>query len=60
MKPFPHNLNLGYGLCKCKNCKRRKAKRVNHNTAMRMKAKTDANKEANDSNVQPPEGSDHG
>lgn len=48
MKPFPHDLNLGYGLCKCKQCKKAKAKRVNHNTAMRMKAKMEALKEAQD------------
>lgn len=46
MKPFPHDLNLGYDLCKCKHCKKQKAKRVNHNTAMRMKAKAEALKEA--------------
>ena len=45
MKPFPHDLNLGYDLCKCTQCKRRKAKRVNHNTAMRMKAKKEAKAE---------------
>lgn len=46
MKPFAHDLNLGYALCKCKYCKKQKAKRVNHNTAMRLKAKADAAKEA--------------
>lgn len=45
MKPFPHDLNLGYGLCKCKNCKQRKAQRTNHNTAVRMKAKAEIKKE---------------
>lgn len=48
MKPFPHNLNLGYSLCKCKQCKRAKAKRVNHNTAMRMKVNADIKKEIHD------------
>lgn len=53
MKPFAHDLNLGYGLCKCKMCKKRKAVRVNHNTEMRMKADADIKKEiqnATDSN----------
>lgn len=44
MKPFPHDLNLGYGLCKCQQCKRPKAKRIKHNTAMRMKVKADIDK----------------
>jgi hypothetical protein len=52
MKPFPHDLNLGYGLCKCKYCKKAKAKRVNHNTAMRMKAKMEAAKEAEETTEQ--------
>ena len=45
MKPFPHDLNLGYGLCKCKHCHQPKAQRTNHNTAMRMKTKADIDKE---------------
>lgn len=56
MKPFPHDLNLGYDLCKCRFCKRRKAKRINHNTAMRMKAKKDTSKEAQDTQSLNPEG----
>lgn len=48
MKPFAHDLNLGYGLCKCKHCHRQKAKRTDYKTAMRMKAQNEAEKEAQD------------
>lgn len=50
MKPFSHYLNLGYGLCKCSHCKRKKPVRkiMTPNTAMRVKVKADIRKELSD------------